>query len=248
MELKKLNLSIPSMDSDECKSLMGGDGYIMLDEVVVVAPDNERPDVDVDRDPIDDPRDDEDDRNGDYDHNDDNHDRNDDNHDRQDGNNGNQFDPSKMGSTAQIGNCCTFAAIYAVLCGYGQQNDFSWVSVAMKFAEMNGMNWTDVVGPGWNGADVDQMNALINEYFNSSPIGASADELSEALKDGGPVIGVVNPGDVDHNGIEDDGHAVVIIDYDPESGTITYWDPETGAQQTGSINDFMGGWDINGLK
>lgn len=33
MELKKLNLSIPSMDSDECKSLMGGDGYIMLDEV-----------------------------------------------------------------------------------------------------------------------------------------------------------------------------------------------------------------------
>ena len=48
MELKKLNLSIPSMDSDDCKSLMGGDGYIMLDEVVVVAPGNERPDDEYD--------------------------------------------------------------------------------------------------------------------------------------------------------------------------------------------------------
>ncbi len=48
MELKKLNLSIPSMDRDECKSLMGGDGYIMLDEVVVVAPGNERPDDEYD--------------------------------------------------------------------------------------------------------------------------------------------------------------------------------------------------------
>ena len=48
MELKKLNLSLPSMDSDDCKSLMGGDGYIMLDEVVVVAPGNERPDDEYD--------------------------------------------------------------------------------------------------------------------------------------------------------------------------------------------------------
>lgn len=48
MELKKLNLSIPSMDSDDCKSLMGGDGYIMLDEVVVVPPGNERPDDEYD--------------------------------------------------------------------------------------------------------------------------------------------------------------------------------------------------------
>ena len=245
MELKKLNLSIPSMDSDDCKSLMGGDGYgadRVLDEVIVVAP--ERPDVDVDRDPIDDdPRDDDDDRHEDPDRNDDNG-----NYDGQDGNQGNQFDPSKMGSSAQIGNCCSFAAIYAVLCGYGQQSDLSWMSVAMKFAEMNGMQWTEVVGPDWNGANPDQLNALINEYFNSTQIGNSAEELSDALKDGGPVIGVVNPGDVDNNGIEDDGHAVVIIDYDPESGTITYWDPETGSQQTGSIDDFMGGWDINGLR
>lgn len=53
MELKKLNLSIPSMDSDDCKSLMGGDGYIMLDEVVVIG-NSERPDQDVDRDNYDD--------------------------------------------------------------------------------------------------------------------------------------------------------------------------------------------------
>lgn len=36
------------MDSDDCKSLMGGDGYIMLDEVAVVAPNNERPDDEYD--------------------------------------------------------------------------------------------------------------------------------------------------------------------------------------------------------
>ena len=57
MKLKKLNLSIPSMDSDECKSLMGGDGYIMLDEVVVIGH-SERPDQDVDRDNYDDNQDD----------------------------------------------------------------------------------------------------------------------------------------------------------------------------------------------
>ena len=51
MELKKLNLSIPSMDSDDCKSLMGGDGYndiINLEDLVVIGHSNERPDDELD--------------------------------------------------------------------------------------------------------------------------------------------------------------------------------------------------------
>lgn len=244
-KLQVINLSIPALDSSECKALMGGDGYGFdrtLDEVIVIAPD--RPDSDVDRDPVDDdPRDDDDDRHEDYDRNDDYDDRG-----SQESNSNNSFDPSKMGSEVQIGNCCTFAAIYAVLCGYGQSSNNSWFSVAMKFAEMNNMSWPDLISSEWDGANQDQVNALLNEYFNSSQIGNSAEELSEALKDGGPVIGVMDPGDVDNNGVADDGHAVVIIDFDQESGTITYWDPETGSQHTGSIDDFIGGWDINGLK
>ena len=54
--LKVLNLSIPTLDSSECKALMGGDGYIWggeLDIDVIIRPDNdqpERPDYDLDDD------------------------------------------------------------------------------------------------------------------------------------------------------------------------------------------------------
>lgn len=243
MELKKLNLSIPSMDSDECKSLMGGDGYIMLDEVVVVAPDNERPDVDVDRDLIDDdPRDDDDDRHEGPDRNDENG-----NYNHQDSNEGNQFDPSKMGSTPQLTNCCSFAAIYALLCGYGQSNSMQWISVAMQFAEMNGISVDTVLSPSWEGIKYGELNDLLNEYFNTSKLENSAGDHLDALKDG-PVFGMLRAEDVDKNGIADDGHAVVITGYDPDSGEITYWDPETGKTVTGSIDDYLGGWDINGLR
>lgn len=55
-DLKVLNLSIPTLDSSECKTLMGGDGYIWggeLDIDVIIRPDNdqpERPDYDRDDD------------------------------------------------------------------------------------------------------------------------------------------------------------------------------------------------------
>lgn len=53
MKLKKLNLSIPSMDSCDCKSLMGGNGYMEdsdaifggeFPEIVITPPSPERPD------------------------------------------------------------------------------------------------------------------------------------------------------------------------------------------------------------
>lgn len=77
-------------------------------------------------------------------------------------------------------------------------------------------------------------------------IGESPDSLSNALEDG-PVLGIMNPGDVDGNGI-DDGHAVIITDFDAENGTVYYWDPETGDMDNGSVGDFLGGWGINGTK
>ena len=78
-------------------------------------------------------------------------------------------------------------------------------------------------------------------------IGESPDSLSNALEDG-PVLGIMNPGDVDGNGISDDGHAVIITDFDAENGTVYYWDPETGDMDNGSVGDFLGGWGINGTK
>lgn len=62
-DLKVLNLSIPTLDSNECKTLMGGDGYaweIDLPEVVIT-PDNNRPespDSDYQDDILDDGQDD----------------------------------------------------------------------------------------------------------------------------------------------------------------------------------------------
>lgn len=51
-------------------------------------------------------------------------------------------------------------------------------------------------------------------------IGESPDSLSNALEDG-PVLGIMNPGDVDGNGISDDGHAVIITDFDAEMVQFT---------------------------
>ena len=34
-DLKKLKLSIPTLDNSECKTLMGGDGYGCGDDVVI---------------------------------------------------------------------------------------------------------------------------------------------------------------------------------------------------------------------
>lgn len=121
-----------------------------------------------------------------------------------------------------------------------------WFSVAMKFAEMNGISVDKVLSPSWKGIEYGELNDLLNEYFNTSKLENSAGDLLDALKDG-PVFGMLRAEDVDKNDIADDGHAVVITGYDPDSGEITYWDPETGKTVTGSIDDYLGGWDINGL-
>lgn len=74
-DLKILNLSIPTLDSSECKALMGGDGYAWEIELpeVVVTPDNNRPDH-SDYDNHDDILDD---NQNDYDHDSDNEGNND---------------------------------------------------------------------------------------------------------------------------------------------------------------------------
>lgn len=79
-ELKVLSLTVPALDSSECKAIMGGDGYaweIQLSEVVC-SPENlepERPDYDVDNDIHDyDANDDEYDNSHDIDNEDDNSD------------------------------------------------------------------------------------------------------------------------------------------------------------------------------
>ena len=90
------------------------------------------------------------------------------------------------------------------------------------------------------------MPELLGQYFDGvSHIDMGS--LSEALNDG-PVYGVINPGDVDKDGIENDGHAVIITDFDEEHGTIYYWDPETGESGNGAVGDYIQGWSVNGVK
>ena len=60
--------------------------------------------------------------------------------------------------------------------------------------------------------------------------------------------GIMNPGDTDGNGVNDDGHAVVIFGYDEDHGTVYYWDPETGQTCNGAVGDFILGWTVTGVK
>ena len=234
--LKPLHLSIPTLDSSECKSLMGGDGYaweVDLPEVVVT-PDNERPD-NSDYDYHDDPLD--------YDQSDYDFD-----HDGDHGSDKDSFNVDDMLKNAQpqVGNCCVFAAIYAMLCGYGQEGKTGWFGIASSFANSNGVSLGSILDGSFTGVTSEELPGLLGQYFDGvSPM--DSDNLSQALKDG-PVYGVMNPGDTDGNGVKDDGHAVVITDYNEDKGTVSYWDPETGKSGSGDVDDFIKGWSVTGAK
>lgn len=235
-DLKILNLSIPTLDSSECKALMGGDGYAWEIELpeVIVTPDNNRAD------------------HSDYDNHDDilDDDQNDYDHDN-DGEQGidkGSFNVDNMVKHAQpqVGNACVFAAINAMLCGFGQESALGWFGIASDYANGNDVSIDSILDGSFNGVTSDEMSGLLEQYFdNVSPV--DSDGLSESLDDG-PVYGILNPGDTDGNGEEDDGHAVVIIDYDEDSGTVYYWDPESGQMGNGDVGDYIQGWSVAGAK
>ena len=239
-DLKVLNLSIPTLDSSECKTLMGGDGYgddiwggeISGVEVIGEKTKPECPDYDRDDDYLD--------YGDDYDY-DNNQDGNQDRD--KDG-----FDLKNMLENAQpqVGNNCVFAAIYAMLCGYGHVSNLGWFSVAFSYASSNGINPDSILNGSFDGILLENMQGLLEQFFNGvSPV--DKDGLSQALKDG-PVYGVMNPGDTDKDGKENDGHAVIITGYDEDHGTVYYWDPETGESGNGAVGDYIQGWSVNGVK
>ncbi len=240
-DLKVLKLSIPTLDSSECKTLMGGDGYIWGGElsgveVVGEKANPERPDYDRDDDNLDYG----DDYDYDYDYNynqDGNQDR-----DKDGFNLNNMLENAKP----QAGNTCVFAAINAMLCGYGKTTGASWLGIAYKYAEDNKISIVDVMRGSFDGVSSEKMPGLLGQYFDGVS-SVDKDGIQEALNDG-PIYGVINPGDTDGNGKEDDGHAVVIYSYDENQGIVIYWDPETGKSGNGSVEDFMIGWSVNGVK
>ncbi len=238
-DLKKMKLSIPTLDSSECKTLMGGDGYGYdviggdLQECVITA-DGYRPDH-SDYDYQDDILDDEQNDYG-YEHS------GDQDNDREGFNINNML----KNAQPQVGNCCVFAGIYAMLCGYGQVSPLGWLGIAASYANSNNIDLNSIIDGSFDGVSSGDMPELLGQYFDGvSPIDMGS--LSEALNDG-PVYGVINPGDVDKDGIENDGHAVIITDFDEEHGTIYYWDPETGESGNGAVGDYIQGWSVNGVK
>ena len=238
-DLKVLKLSIPTLDNSECKTLMGGDGYGCGDEgeylpECVITADGYRPDH-SDYDYQDDILDDE--------QNDYGYDYSGDQDSDQEG-----FNINNMLKNAQpqVGNSCVFAGIYALLCGYGQVSPLGWLGIATNYANSNNIDLSSILNGTFDGVSAEEMPELLGQYFDGvSPIDKGG--LSEALNDG-PVYGVINPGDVDGDGIENDGHAIIITDFDEENGTIYYWDPETGENGNGAVGDYIQGWSVNGVK
>ena len=160
-DLKVLKLSIPTLDSSECKTLMGGDGYIWGGElsgveVVGEKANPERPDYDRDDDNLDYG----DDYDYDYDYNynqDGNQDR-----DKDGFNLNNMLENAKP----QAGNTCVFAAINAMLCGYGKTTGASWLGIAYKYAEDNKISIVDVMRGSFDGVSSEKMPGLLGQYFD----------------------------------------------------------------------------------
>lgn len=211
---------------------MGGDGYNLSE--VIVTYDYDKPDH-SDYDNQDDILDD---SQNDYDHDGDG------DHGIKEG----SFNVDNMLQNAQpqVGNACVFAAISAMLCGFGQASDLGWFGIASGYANNNNISIDSILDGSFNGVTSEEMPGLLEQYFDEvSP--TDRDGLSEDLDDG-PVFGIMDPGDTDENGEEDDGHAVVIIDYDEDSGTVSYWDPETGQIGNGDVEDYIQGWSVGGAK
>lgn len=256
MELKKLNLSIPSMDSDDCKSLMGGDGYIMLDEVVVVAPGNGRPDDEYD--PFLENDHDENDQDENYSTPDDAKDdipderdesRNDSTNNTSDTNNsGFNLNLLLEKAQTQYGNTCTFAAMYAILCGYGLGDSTTWENIALAYAQEHNVPIGDIFS-GKFGLSPMEFNDLVEQYFNvSGYVTSQGSALMDALEDGSPVLGIIDIDGTPENSEEDTMHAVAVIGYNEDTQTVTYWDPQTGEISTCPLDAFKVGWDIDGVK
>ena len=69
-----------------------------------------------------------------------------------------------------------------------------------------------------------------------------------ALADGDAVLGYIGVGYVNGNGINDDGHAVLITGHDDKTGDYEYWNPEDAAYHTTDGSNFIGGWQLDNAK
>ena len=50
------------------------------------------------------------------------------------------------------------------------------------------------------------------------------------------------------NGINDDGHAILITGHDDKTGDYEYWNPEDAAYHTTDGSNFIGGWQLDHAK
>ncbi|WP_143031329.1 hypothetical protein [Segatella bryantii] len=239
--LKDLELSMPSLDSLSAKTLMGGDGYASeLNDTngnwipeVVVYPENIQSDFqDSDADLL------EPDNGDDYNNNLNNYYTSDSN----DPQVHQTLDKDKVkNSEPQVGALCTFAALNAALNGYGKENSLGTLGL---YAQYTGT----LEFSNFNGLSGQEFGNLINDYFVTTEL-QGKDGLISALEDNSGVLGYLLLGeDVNNDGMLNDGHAVLFTEYDSESGTFEYWDPETGNLEKGNGDGFIMGWDLEKAK
>lgn len=267
--LRKLNLSIPEIDSLDCKSLLGGNGYMddsndyrdndtffgdPLNEVVVLGSrgdnhDDEELDSDFDNR-----------ENGDENENENEGENSQDNDSPNEDGREHQTDQNKdsglsdfntqlmyQNGIPQAGPNCVFASLYAILQGFGYSFNDGWLSFVRLYAGLKDTVWTDVVNGAVSVSPAD-VNTLVNFIYDASAMERlDGQAIQEALNSGGPIFGIISP--LEGEPTSDDViHAVVITGYDSESGNIIYWDPYTGEQESCPISYLKAGWDIDGIN
>jgi hypothetical protein len=252
LNLRELQLTIPSITMLDARKLMGGDGYIddegnwhlgELDPAIVKPyPDDNLDDY--------------------YDRDDDNRDYPDQDQGGPDGhgyngsdndtNNGNTYHVPNFppaGVPFQAGNTCVFAAMNAIAQWLGIGNNSQWLGFADAYVDKylgGNPNAVDfALLSSFSGVPSENFESFIGDYFNYNLINSS--DFCNALADGDPILVHIDYGDINGDGVNE-GHEVVIYDYSDELGVYYYWDPEDGQTHQSSEDNFSSGYQINGAK
>lgn len=131
----------------------------------------------------------------------------------------------------QIGNMCTFEAVHFVTEYLG--DDLTVGEIALWSTQDSGD-----LGNIQDGLSLEELEDLIEHFVDEVEQMNTHDEIQDAIDDGNMVVSTMVNGD--------DGHAVVITGYDPETGQYQFADPQTGT--TGNWADydnFSWSWEVS---
>ena len=233
MKQKKLNLKaleavLPSLNSNDAKTILGGNSYgepIELDEVVIIGnPGNTHDDYDPDQGDYD----------GDYDDNDNNNDGDNQNTDDQGLPNLPSTVEQQLGS---MGACVSYAmAFVSTYLG----TSVTGANMALTISQSLGIPLTSTM---MTGLTVSEASQAIQAVFFTNSLSSVAD-INTAIDNGNPVLGNLNA-------VGGTGHEVVVVDYDNTAGTYTVADSNTGSYHDVPQSDinFGGGvFEVTGVR